>query len=368
MSFKDIFDKYSWDDVKERIYSKSINDVRKALSKNNPDLDDFEALVSPAAIPFLERMAELSNKLTQERFGKVVQMYEPVYLSNYCKNNCIYCGFNSKNKINRKILNDEEIIKEAEHIKSFGYDNILIVTGESVQSDVNYLRNAIRLIRPYFSQISIEVQPMSTIDYESLIKEGLFAVLLYQETFNKNNYKIYHPSGSKSDFYFRLETHDKLGKAGIKKMGLGILLGLEDWRIDSFFTALHLSYLEKKYWKSKFSISFPRLRPARNYVNCNNPVSDKELAQLICAYRIFNHETELSLSTRENVNFRNNVIKLGITSISAGSKTNPGGYSVSEESLKQFEISDQRTPSEIAEIITAQGYEPVWKDWDNAFN
>lgn len=367
MTYKDTFDNNNWEDVRSSIYSKTIKDVEQALSKSNPNIEDFKALISPAALPLLEEMAILSNKLTQERFGKVIQMYEPIYLSNFCNNGCTYCGFNHKNDISRKILNDDEILQEALAIKQLGYDHILVVTGESPKTDVQYLANAIKIIRPYFSQISMEVQPLSKNDYELLINEGLFGVLLYQETFNKNNYNKYHPSGKKSDFYYRLETHDRLGKAQINKMGLGVLLGLEDWRTDSFFTALHLTYLEKHYWKTKYSISFPRLRPAQGIIEPNNPVSDKELAQLICAYRIFNKEVELSISTRENQNFRNNILKLGITSISAGSKTNPGGYSVSEDSLKQFEISDDRSPSEIAEIIKAQGYEPVWKDWDKTY-
>ena len=368
MIFKDIFDKYIWEDVKKSIYSKTVKDVEEALSKNYRDLEDFKALISPAALPLLESMAKLSNKYTQERFGKVISMYEPVYLSNYCNNSCVYCGFNHKNNIDRKILSDEEILKEIKTIKSFGYDHILVVTGESNKSNIEYLKNAVKLIRPYFSQISIEVQPLDQQEYEQLINEGLYAVLLYQETFNKNNYKIYHPAGKKSDFNYRLETHDRLGKAGVNKMGLGVLLGLEDWRTDSFFVALHLQYLEKQYWKTKYSISFPRLRPAKGIINLANPVSDRELAQLICAYRIFNKEVELSISTRENQNFRDNVLKLGITSISAGSKTNPGGYSISDKSLEQFEISDNRSPSEIADLIKLQGYEPVWKDWEKVFN
>ncbi len=210
----------------------------------------------------------------------------------------------------------------------------------------------------------MEVQPLEQSEYEELIEEGLNTVLVYQETYHKEDYKIHHPKGKKSNFNYRLETPDRLGIAGVHKIGLGILIGLEDWRTDSFFTALHLAHLEKKYWKSKYTISFPRLRPAEGIIEPKVIMQDKELVQLICAYRIFNEEVELSMSTRESETFRNNVIKLGITSISAGSKTNPGGYAVEKESLEQFEISDERSPQEIEKLIKSNGYEVVWKDWD----
>jgi 2-iminoacetate synthase len=192
-------------------------------------------------------------------------------------------------------------------------------------------------------------------------------VLVYQETYHKDDYRKHHLKGKKSNFYYRLDTPDRLGKAGIHKMGLGVLIGLEDWRTDSFFTALHLNYLERTYWQTKYSISFPRLRPFCGGLAPKVEMSDRELVQLICAYRICNEEVELSLSTREQEKFRNNVIKFGITSISAGSKTNPGGYAVEPASLEQFEISDERSPAEIVAMLRSEGYEAVWKDWDKAF-
>ena len=200
-------------------------------------------------------------------------------------------------------------------------------------------------------------------DYTELIAEGLNTVLVYQETYHQEDYKLHHPKGKKSNFEYRIQTPDRLGKAGIYKMGLGVLIGLEDWRTDSFFTALHLDYLEKQYWQTKYSISFPRLRPFSGGLEPKVVMSDAELVQLICAYRIFKEEVELSISTRENEIFRNNIIKLGITAMSAGSKTNPGGYVVEPASLEQFEISDERSPEVIAKMIEQQGYEPVWKDW-----
>lgn len=372
MSFQQVFEQYTWKEIEDKIYSKLASDVEKALRKTGSakrTLEDFAALISPAALPYLEEMAVLSNQITQKRFGNTIQMYIPMYLSNECQNICTYCGFSLDNKIRRTTLTNEQILKEVEIIKSYGYDHILLVTGEANRIvGVDYLKNAIELIRPHFSNISMEVQPMDQEDYEKLTDSGLYSVLVYQETYHKDNYKIYHPKGKKSNFNYRLDTPDRLGKAGIHKIGLGVLIGLEDWRVDSWFCGLHLNYLEKTYWKTKYSLSFPRLRPATGSQEPTFVMNDKELVQLICAYRIMNENLELSLSTRETAKFRNNVIKLGITSISAGSKTDPGGYASDLEALEQFEISDERTPMEIATMIMQQGYQPVWKDWENSFH
>ncbi|MFB0925074.1 MAG: 2-iminoacetate synthase ThiH, partial [Vicingaceae bacterium] len=298
--FKDLFDTYNWDKVKESIYKKSKYDVERALNSKKRNLEDFKALISPAAEPYLEQMAQMSHKLTQKRFGKTIQMYIPMYLSNECQNICTYCGFSLTNKIPRKTLSDEEILKEVKFIKSKGYDHILLVTGEANTTvGVGYLENAIKLIRPYFSQISIEVQPLEQEEYERLIPLGLNTVLVYQETYHKEDYKKHHPKGKKSNFDYRLATPDRLGKAGIHKIGIGVLIGLEDWRTDSFLTASHLNYLEKNYWKAKYSISFPRLRPHSGGLEPKVEMNDKELVQLICAYRLLNEELELSISTRE---------------------------------------------------------------------
>jgi 2-iminoacetate synthase len=367
MSFKTVFDKYNWEETKEGIYSKTSSDVEKALFSKKRTLEDFKALISPAAASYLEPMAQLSQKLTQKRFGKTIQMYIPLYLSNECTNICTYCGFSLDNKVRRRTLSEEEVLKEVDVIKKLGYEHILLVTGEANQTvHVDYFKKILNLIRPHFAQISMEVQPLETREYEELIPLGLNSVLVYQETYHQEDYKKHHPKGKKSNFNYRLETPDRLGKAGIHKMGLGVLIGLEDWRTDSFFTALHLQYLEKTYWQTRYSLSFPRLRPFSGGLEPKVEMSDRELVQLICAYRIFDEEVELSLSTRESEKFRNHCIPLGITSISAGSKTNPGGYAVEPGSLEQFEISDERTPAEIAQLIRKSGYEPVWKDWDES--
>lgn len=365
MSFLDTFIKQNWEEVTLSIVNKTAKDVELALSKSRRDLEDFKALISPAAAPYLEQMAQLSHALTKKRFGNTMQMFVPIYLSNECQNICTYCGFSFDNRLKRKTLSDEEILAEIAVIKALGYEHILLVTGEANQTvGVPYLQKAIKLVKQHFANVSIEVQPLDEDEYDILIKEGVHSVLVYQETYHQEAYKEYHPKGKKSNFNYRLETPDRLGKIGVHKIGLGALLGLEDWRTDSFFTALHLDYLEKNYWQTKYSISFPRLRPAEGVQEPKVVISDKEMVQLICAYRIFNEEVELSLSTREHPKFRDNVIKLGITSVSAGSKTNPGGYAATEESLEQFEISDERTPSEIAEMLKKSGYEPVWKNWD----
>lgn len=367
MSFKSIFDTHNWDDVKTSIYQKTFKDVESALASKKRNLEDFKALISPAAVPYLEQMAQMSNALTQKRFGKTIQMYAPMYLSNECNNICTYCGFSFDNKVLRKTLTDKEILQEVEEIKKHGFNHILLVTGEANHTvHVDYFKNAVELIKPHFSNISIEVQPLETDEYKIMHESGVYSVLVYQETYHQDVYKEYHPKGKKSNFQYRIDTPERVGEAGIHKIGLGVLLGLEDWRTESLFCAMHLQYLQNKYWQTKFSISFPRLRPAEGSIEPNVIVTDKELAQLIFAYRIFNEDVELSLSTRESENFRNNIITLGVTSMSAGSKTNPGGYAVAQESLEQFEISDERSAEEIAELIRNVGYEPVWKDWDNA--
>lgn len=363
--FKDEFDKYNWDDVLTSIYAKTATDAERALGKNKRTIEDFKALISPAAAPYLEQMAQLSHRITQKRFGKTVQLYAPMYLSNECQNICNYCGFSLDNKLKRKTLTGIEILQEAEYLKQQGFEHILLVTGEANKTvGVEYMQQAIKLLKPHFANISLEVQPLEQEEYKLLANEGLFAVLVYQETYHKDNYKLYHTKGRKSNFDYRLDTPDRLGKAGIHKIGLGVLIGLEDWRADNFFTALHVNYLEKHFWQTRYSISFPRLRPATGLIEPKVAITDKELVQLICAWRIFNEEIELSISTRENEIFRNHVIQLGATTISAGSKTNPGGYAVEPESLEQFEIDDSRTVAEVKEMIEQKGYKAVWKDWE----
>ncbi|XCF06459.1 2-iminoacetate synthase ThiH [Tamlana crocina] len=367
-SFTNILDTYNWDETLSSINSKTAQDVEHALAKTKRDLEDFKALVSPAAKPYLERMAQLSQSITKKRFGNTIQMYVPMYLSNECQNICTYCGFSMTNKIPRRTLTDAEILKEVAFLKNKGYDHILLVTGEANKTvGVPYIKNSIKLINEQFSNITIEVQPLDQNEYEELIEANLYAVLVYQETYNRAEYKKHHPKGKKSNFNYRLETPDRLGRAGVHKIGLGALFGLEDWRADSFFTALHLKYLQKKYWKTKYSISFPRLRPHSGGLEPKVEMTDSDLAQTICAFRLLDEDVELSMSTRESETFRNHIVHLGITSMSAESKTNPGGYVVKPQSLEQFEISDERPTETIAEMLQNNGLEPVWKDWENTW-
>lgn len=370
MSFRQIFEQYNWDQVHDSIQAKTELDVEKALNKKGRrDLEDFKALISPVALNYLEPIANLSNQITLKRFGKTIQLFAPFYLSNECQNICTYCGFSLDNGIRRVTLNDDQILKEVSAINDLGFKHVLLVTGEANQTvGLQYFLKAIKLIKPHFSQISMEVQPMDQSDYEALIEEGLHSVLVYQETYHQEEYKTHHPKGKKSNFWYRLDTPDRLGLAGVHKMGLGVLIGLEDWRTDSFFNALHLNYLEKTYWRTKYSVSFPRLRPAQGLIDPKVEMNERELVQLIGAYRIFKEELDLSLSTRERALFRDHALKLGVTTMSAGSKTNPGGYAVEPESLEQFSIDDHRSPAEIEEMIKASGYEAVWKDWDPILN
>jgi 2-iminoacetate synthase len=261
-----------------------------------------------------------------------------------------------------------EIDKECKTLHDKGFRHILLVTGESGREvGMDYFVKALKIVKKYFHNISMEVQPLGQLDYENLLQQGVHSILVYQETYHQEMYRDYHPKGRKSNFVYRLETPDRIGRAGMHKIGLGCLLGLHDWRTDSFFLALHLHYLERKYWKSRYSVSFPRLRPAEGMKYPEYGIKDKELVQLICALRIFSPETELTLSTRESGDFRNHVMKLGITSMSAGSKTNPGGYT-DHESLEQFEVSDHRSVDDVSMMIRNNGYEPVFKDWDTCLS
>lgn len=365
--FTTYFNRLDWEAEKASIYKKTQSDVEKALNAKRRTYEDFKALIAPAALPLLEQMAQLSRQETQQRFGKTIQLYAPLYLSNECQNICTYCGFSLDNKIPRKTLTSLEILQEIAVLKQMGYQHVLLVTGEAQQQvGMDYFKKVLPIIKQHFAHIAMEVQPLNESDYRELRALGVHTILVYQETYHQEDYRIHHTKGKKSNFKYRLETPDRIGRAEIYKIGLGVLLGLDDWRTDSAFAALHLQYLEKTYWKSKFSVSFPRLRPHAGGVEPKTVIQDAELVQLICAWRLFNQDVELSMSTRESQHFRNNIIKLGITSMSAGSKTNPGGYAVEPQSLEQFEIDDARSPEEIVSVIKQAGYDPVWKDWDPA--
>ena len=369
-SFVDIWKQHDFAAIATSIGSRPPADVRRALDRagRGLSLGDLAALLSPAAAPFIEEMAALSHRLTVERFGRTMQLYAPVYLTNVCANICTYCGFSAQNRIPRKALDDAEILAEADVLQHHGFEHVLLVTGESTRYGVPYLESALRLLRPHFAGLSIEVQPLDQPDYERLAAAGLSAVLVYQETYDPAVYPKHHLKGPKSDMAYRLETPDRLGRAGVKKIGLGALYGLSDWRAEAWFTGLHLGYLEKHFWRTRYSLSFPRLRPHEGGDIAVTPFEERDLVQAACAFRLFSPEVELSLSTRESPHFRNHAYQLGFTSMSAGSKTNPGGYANAEESLEQFAISDERSPEDVAAFLRENGYEPVWKDWDPTYD
>ena len=368
--FLDELRKISWDETTAQIAAMTARDVERALSKERLDVADFMALISPAAAPYLEVMAKRSRALTQKRFGKVISMYIPMYITNACTNSCVYCGFNRHNKFPRVVLTPEQIKDECEAIRELGpFENILLVTGENPHiAGVEYLEKALQVCRPYFNNMTIEVMPLSAEDYERLTHAGLNGVVCFQETYNEARYKVYHPAGMKSRFDWRLNGYDRMGQAGVHKIGMGVLIGLEDWRTDVTMMAHHLLYLRKHYWKTRYSVNFPRMRPSESGFQPNVVMSDRELAQLTFAFRLFDNDVDISFSTRERPDFRNNIATLGATSMSAGSKTDPGGYHTYPQSLEQFAVSDERAPHEVADAIRRVGYEVVWKDWDKVFD
>lgn len=334
-------------------------------------LYDFLALLSPVADPYLEEMARISQKLTQKRFGNTISIFLPVYLSNECSNVCTYCGFSHNNDVERITLNKKQITKEIEAIKKKGVQQVLILTGEDHRRvGMDYFKETLPLFRDQFREVIVEIQPLETEEYKTLRNLGVDGVCVYQETYHKENYRIYHPKGKKSHFTYRIDAPFRACESGMHKIGLGVLLGLENWRIDSFFCALHLKFLQKNFWKARFSLSFPRLRPASGISFTNEMKkkfpSDADLAKLIFAYRLLDEDLSLTLSTRETPNFRNHMIGLGITSISAESKTHPGGYACfpeKGEQLEQFSTDDNRNILEMTKVIKENGMEPVFYDW-----
>lgn len=367
------FEQLDWDDTLLQLYGKTTLDVQRVLEKSvlgmRLDLDDFMTLISPMAEAFIPFMKTRSAELTQQRFGRTMGMYIPLYLSNLCSNDCTYCGFSMSNRIKRKTLNEQEVELELKAIKKKGYDSILLVTGEQeTKVGMNYFRRVIPLVKRYFSYVAMEVQPLDEIEYVELKSLGVNSVLVYQETYHPVIYSQHHLRGKKKDFIYRLETPDRLGRAGLDKIGIGSLLGLNEWRGDSAFTAHHLMYLQKQYWRTRFSVSFPRLRPCSGGVEPQSMISDNQLIQLICAYRLCFPEVELSLSTREPSSLRNQLIQLGITALSAESSTQPGGYVHPNTELVQFEISDERSTVDVHSMLKDHEIEAVWHDWSDAFS
>jgi len=347
-------------------------DVENALNTaaGSYSFDKLLALISPAAEDYLEQMAQASHQLTVQRFGRTIRLYAPLYLSNYCVNSCRYCGFNRQNKFEPKRLTIEQALADAGVIASEGFRDILLVSGEDRKFiSADYLKKLTEALRNKFSFIAIETYQMSEAEYAKLFEAGIEGVTLYQETYDRKAYAYYHPAGPKSDYDNRLTALDNAASAGMREIGLGVLLGLTDWRTETIALAEHAHYLMKRYWQSHISFSFPRLRPAYNVgtLQFEHLLSDKNLAQMIIAMRLCFADAGMTLSTREPAQLRNHLIKLGITRISAGSKTSPGGYSQPSGAVEQFEVNDTRSPAEVAAMIKSQGLEPVRKDWDRAF-
>lgn len=368
MSFCEKIIRYPWDDIESAIHRKTAEDVRRALQAPIRQFDDLLALLAPPAADFIEEMAQLSHRLTVRRFGRIIQMFAPIYISSECTNACEYCGFNRNNRIARATLSVDEVLEEAVVLHQQGFRHILLLTGESpYYAPVDYLIRVARKLQPMFASISIEVYPLATDDYRRLIRNGVDGLTIFQETYNLKQYEKFHPSGPKRDYRWRLETPDRGGQAGFRRLNIGALLGLCDWRAEGAFVGMHAAYLVRRYWKSSVSISFPRLRPAAGGFQPPSFVSDAHMVQLMCALRLWLPDAGLVLSTREPARFRDNLLPLGVTQMSAGSKTAPGGYAAKEKAESQFEVCDHRSPREVSKMIAAHGYEPVWKDWDACF-
>jgi 2-iminoacetate synthase len=400
VSFAVEFNSFSPENFVRRSLGATPADVRNSLLKNKLSLNDFACLISPEASKSLGQLSARSQKLTQQRFGKVVRLFAPLYLSNECINNCAYCGFSRDNPILRVTLSVEEVLCEARALREQGFRNILLVAGEHPKFISNdYLRDCVAALHEESPSVSLEIGPMETEDYHPLVAAGADGLIVYQETYDKKVYAEMHTAGPKRNFDWRLETPERAYAAGFRRLGISALYGLADWRYEAICVAAHAEYLLRHCWKAQLTISLPRLRPCAGEFQPLTQISDREMAQLICAFRLMFPDVGLVLSTREPAHLRDGFIPLGITLMSAGSHTEPGGYtgagkeklhqtirgkivelatsqklngeSVNEranghtQATGQFEVSDDRSPGEVADLIQKLGYEPVWKDWDS---
>ena len=371
--------------------------VRGALARERLGLDDFAALISPAAAANLEILCQRSQALTQQRFGRVIRLFAPLYLSNECINNCKYCGFSRDNPILRVTLSVEEVMREARELQAQGFRNVLLVAGEHPKFISNgYLADCIAALHREIPSLSLEIGPMETEEYRPLVAAGAEGLVVYQETYDRAVYEEMHTAGPKRNFDWRLETPERAAAAGFRRLGIGALYGLSGWRREAIAVAAHAAYLLRTCWKAQLTISLPRLRPCAGEFEPLTHLSDKELVQLVAAFRLFLPDVGLVLSTREPASLRDGLLPLGVTLASAGSHTEPGGYTgagrdkihhtekgrIKElaagssewaaianratNATGQFDIADERSAEEMAELIRQLGYEPVWKDWDAA--
>jgi 2-iminoacetate synthase len=368
-------------------FAKTLDNL--ALDKS-PLVRRLEQLIAPKSDSALEAMAQTSRALTLHNFGRTMRLFAPLYLSNECINNCRYCGFSRDNPILRVTLSVDEVMAEAQHLARQGFRQILLVAGEHPKFvNPDYLTGCVRALAPDFSSIAVEIGPMETSDYVPIVDAGAEGLVVYQETYNRAVYAEMHTAGPKRDFNFRLDCAERGYRAGFRRLGIGVLFGLSRWREEAIALAAHLEYLLKHCWRAQISVSLPRLRPAAGGFRPLFSITDRELAQLVCALRITFPQVSIVLSTRERASLRDSLVSLGVTMMSAGSHTEPGGYTRQggehlhrtvrgrimapdfqngEDQLAtgQFEISDERSPAEIAAVLRRRGFEPVWKDWDQA--
>ena len=344
----------------------TAKDVKEALAAETCSVDNFKALLSPAALPFLEEIAQKAQKETRKHFGNSVAIFTPLYIANYCENYCVYCGFNCHNKIKRAQLNAEEIEKEMQAIAETGLEEVLILTGESPnKSSVEYIGEACKIAKKYFKLIGLEVYPMDSKDYAYLHECGADFVTVFQETYNSDKYKTLHLGGRKRIFPYRLNAQERAIMGGMRGVGFAALLGLDDFRKDALATGMHAYLLQKKYPHAEIAFSCPRLRPIINNDKINpKDVHEPQLLQIVCAYRIFMPFASITISTRECERFRDNIIQIAATKISAGVNVGIGGHSQEEEKGdEQFEISDGRSVDEIYQMIEDNGMQPVMTDY-----
>ncbi len=341
------------------------DDVLRALEKGSISLEDYGALLSPAAQPYLEQMARRAKQETACHFGNTAGLYTPLYIANYCVNHCTYCGFNCTNKIHRGKLTYDEIDTELRNIAKTGLREILILTGESrYHSDVEYIGHACEIAKKYFTTIGIEVYPMDTDEYAYIQQCGADFVSVYQETYDRVRYKEVHLAGPKADFAYRFNAQERALLGGMRGVGVGALLGLGNFRKDAFAAGLHASLLQKKYPHAEVSFSVPRLRPYINNAENNpNDVHETQLLQIMLSYRLLLPFAGISISTRERPGFRDNVIGMCATKISAGSKVGVGGHDEEAKGDEQFEISDPRGVAEVEQMLYAKGMQPVYRDY-----
>jgi len=364
MSFYDELKEIEKINIKEVFNNVTDIQILRAIEKDFITEEDFLALISPRAEVFLEAIAQKSNKLTRQYFGKAIQMFTPLYISNYCENDCTYCGYRANSGMTRRQLSLYEIDKESKAIHETGMRQVLLLTGDSKKASTSYIIDAATILKKYFPMIGIEIKALNDAEYRMLNKAGVNYLTIYQETYDEENYKKYHKKGPKSDFKFRLGASERGAEANFTGINIGFLMGLSDTKRDAYYLAMHAKYLRKYYPDVELAISLPRLRPTKGGYEYEYIVEDKEYVQILMALRLFLPRVGITLSTRENDDFRGNLLPLGITKVSAGVKTSVGGYSEEKGSTEQFEISDDRSVKEVHEYLLEKGFQPVFKDWD----